>query len=408
MFILVVAVCFVGCSTSNEKKAQELIKQQIEFALHDFGSYENVKFGKLDSVYTTVFDDTLFMEYNFQRLTYQRFSNVAMTDSADIHRTTDMRVKYFLNNTELEFNFADSISKYRELENARKEQFVPQFAGWSMEHLYRADNVDEKNGLIHQVYVFDNDITEIITIKEYDVFLYHFNVEEKLKDMEEFFLETFVEDPDYWKTIDKWYGGSFEKPDYEKIKINIENKSSNLYYPLLVYKYQEGDSTMTLEEKRHLVYGFVYHESYSPSISVLNPEQIQLILDKENVTAKDWVALVSLLNSWLNTEPFNCRLLYYLSIAHEALNNMPVAEKVVRRMQIVGDALYSTGNGLSQETAIHVFADYHKHDYLLLNNLSMQSQRLVNGGYDVFSLMPNEYEIKELWFYENQLFKSMK
>ena len=203
MFILFVTVFFFGCSESKERKAQQLIQQQMELTLQKSDDYKNVTFGKLDSVYTTLLDDTLFMEYNFQRLTYQRFSNVAMTDETDLNRISDRYVKNFLNTSEDEFNFVDSISKYRELEDSIKKQFIPQFTGWSMEYSFRTNNLDEKNGIIHSVYVFDKDITKITAVEDYEKFMKNSNVDEKLKDMETAFLRTFIDEHIWEETFGK-------------------------------------------------------------------------------------------------------------------------------------------------------------------------------------------------------------
>ena len=195
---------------------------------------------------------------------------------------------------------------------------------------------------------------------------------------------------------------SFAKPDYEQIKLNIENNQSGFYYSKLWDRFQQGDSTMTLEEKRHLYYGYVFHKNYSPYISVYDAKQINGILDKETPTEKEWETLVSLLNISLSVEPFNCRYLYYQSIAFDALNKSVDADKNITKIRSIADALTSTGDGLYRETAIHVITIPNEYDYLFLNNLSMKSQALVDGGYDVLYLRPNEDGIEEMWFDVNQ------
>lgn len=194
----------------------------------------------------------------------------------------------------------------------------------------------------------------------------------------------------------------FMKPNYDLIKLNIENKQSNFYYSKLWDRFQHGDSTMTLEEKRHLYYGYVFHKNYSPYGGVDNSKQVNPILDKEKPTQKDWKKLVSLLNTSLKAEPFNFRYLYYQSIAYEYLNKPVNARKNIQKIWTIVDALISTGDGLTKETAIHVIAVSSEYDYLFFNNLSMRSQALMNGGYDVLYLQPNEDGLEEMWFDVNQ------
>ena len=68
---------------------------------------------------------------------------------------------------------------------------------------------------------------------------------------------------------------------------------------------------MTLDEKRHLYYGYVFHKDYSPYASSYDQKQVSEILSKENPTEKEWEKLVSLLNTALSSDPFSCRYLFY-------------------------------------------------------------------------------------------------
>ena len=210
----------------------------------------------------------------------------------------------------------------------------------------------------------------------------------------------FIDDSISWED-------NFVKPDYDRIKQNIEDKQSNFYYAKLWDKYQMGDVSMTLEEKQHLYYGYVFNDKYSPYASANNTEKIYAILNKQNPSDKEWENLVSLLNTALIVEPFCCRYLYYQTIAYNNLNKPFEANRIFAKIQIIEDALISTGDGLSKETAIHVIAVSNEYDYLFLNQLSRQSQALVSGLYDVLYLAPNETGLEEMWFDVSQSFNHL-
>lgn len=57
---------------------------------------------------------------------------------------------------------------------------------------------------------------------------------------------------------------TFKKPNYKRIKRNVKKKSSDLNYVVLYKKFTSLRSKMTLEEKRHLYYGFVFQKKYNP------------------------------------------------------------------------------------------------------------------------------------------------
>jgi hypothetical protein len=191
---------------------------------------------------------------------------------------------------------------------------------------------------------------------------------------------------------------SFIKPDYEQIRLNIEDTRSDLYYPKLWERYQQGDSTMTLEEKRHLLYGYVFQESYSPYAIVDRMEQIYALSNKDNQTKQEWEELVSLLDPALKTQPFNVQFLIFQALAYRGLDRAAEADGNAEKLRIILDALFSTGDGLSKETALHIVAVYQEYNLLLLNNFSIQSQALTEDWYDVLTLRPNRRGIEKLWF----------
>lgn len=215
-------------------------------------------------------------------------------------------------------------------------------------------------------------------------------------DVQQYFIENNIS----WEN-------DFEVPNYEKIKANIEDKKSSFYYPKLWGRFQKGDSTLTLDEKRHLYFGYVFNEKYSPYNSVHDSKQVNEIINKENPSKKELKNLVSLFNTSLGAEPFNIRYLYYQKIAYELLKKPKKAKQNMEKIFSVYDAIYSTGDGLSKETAFHVIAVYSEYDFLFVNDFSIISQALINGGYDVLYLKSNEEGIEELWFEINQPLKHL-
>ena len=200
----------------------------------------------------------------------------------------------------------------------------------------------------------------------------------------------------------------FLKPDYEQIRSTIEDSQSIFYYSKLWDRFHEGDSTMTLDELRHLYYGYTFNPNYSPYSSAYDAEQANAILNKKKPTKKEWKKLISLLDISLAAEPFNCRYLYYQSIAYNALKRQEEADKNLRKIQLITDALISSGDGLSKESAIHVIAVSSEYDYLFVNNFSAKSQSLIYGSYDVLYLNSNEAGLEELWFDISQPFGRLK
>lgn len=77
---------------------------------------------------------------------------------------------------------------------------------------------------------------------------------------------------------------TFNPPQYDSVAENIQKKESNCYYPVLWARYQQGDSTLTLEEKRHLYYGYVFDKKFSPYNPGGDTKKAYAILEKERKT----------------------------------------------------------------------------------------------------------------------------
>ena len=209
---------------------------------------------------------------------------------------------------------------------------------------------------------------------------------------------------------------TFIKPDYEEIKSKMEN-NPKLHFSVVWEKYQQGDASMTLEEKRQVYYGYVFTKDYSPYAGTNISTEMKAIIGKEKPDRKDWEALIALLNNALTKDPFHCRYLYWLNVAYTALGKREEAHRTLNKIRCILDALTSTGDGLSKETAIHVIAVSQEYDFLFLNGLTMHTQLFIDGGYDVLqvvssegneedmTLMGNEDNLNELWFDVNQAMK---
>ncbi len=161
LFAAIACAAFVGCS-NPEKHAQKLVKQQLKETLHDWNSYESVKFGSLDSVYTTVLENP---EYKTMSDEFVELVNEMRSAMDDYKRYKDMgylfaseRKAAFDKMTECN-NICEPLKfKMDSIENI----FVPEFKGWSIDHSFRANNLAGHKGIHHERYYFDKEITQIV------------------------------------------------------------------------------------------------------------------------------------------------------------------------------------------------------------------------------------------------------
>lgn len=191
---------------------------------------------------------------------------------------------------------------------------------------------------------------------------------------------------------------SIKKPDYDQIKKNISEKNSNLYYPKLLAKFNSSDTTMTLDEKRHLYYGFIHQKKYSPYTRSDYTDSLRIALKKKNYKTKDLKNIVKYSDSLLKDNPFSLKIINYKLYAEKQMKDSINHLKDYTKMRIITDAMFSSGDGHSKETAFFVISP--THEYSLLNLLGYKfggKQNLIDH-YDYLTLAANEYDVKGLYF----------
>jgi len=155
-------VILIACnSPSREEKAKRLIKDHLFKTLHDYKSYESVEFGKMDSLFTYIEDDSLYKYYikeGYRFLDEVKDANSNLKIYAGLS-TLRYRFDYY---KAIAAEYNDSVSQYIRLAEKVKSNFTPLFIGWKMSHTYRAKSLNGNKGIHHYAYKFDKEISKII------------------------------------------------------------------------------------------------------------------------------------------------------------------------------------------------------------------------------------------------------
>lgn len=158
----VMALLVLGCSPSNEKKAQKLIGEKLKETLHDYSSYENVSFGTLDTVFSTPLDDSV---YFYAKAKLGAFTELLDAEMKDVDMYRGMESSYYFNKyrTALERakRYLDSAQVYQPIVDSIEKSYKPIHKGWSMKHTFRSNNAMGNKTIGHYLYTFDIDITKI-------------------------------------------------------------------------------------------------------------------------------------------------------------------------------------------------------------------------------------------------------
>lgn len=197
-----------------------------------------------------------------------------------------------------------------------------------------------------------------------------------------------------------------EKPDFDKIKKEISDNNSKFYYKDITKRYADNDTTLSVEDYRYLYYGHSFQKEYSaygrPSVN----EELKKARD-----AADDAKQIELHKKALEQFPFNLRNLYRLAGLLDKKGDSAQGAIYHKKLLGVVKAIMSTGDGLSDSTAMYVISTEHEYDLIFLFGFEFASQALLytkDGPLDKMQLKNNDEKIEYLYFNVDRLFASMK
>ena len=192
----------------------------------------------------------------------------------------------------------------------------------------------------------------------------------------------------------------FNAPNYSQIEANIKEQSSSYYYPNLLKKYFDANSEMTLEEARHLYYGYVFQTNYVPSDTSSYNNKLSIILSRGSFTPSDYAEILEYSNALLLQDPFNLRALNAKLLVLAQQNDTEEYKKVAQQRKIVQDAIVSTGDGMSDDTPFYVIKVAHEYDILPFLGYTYGGEDKIIRGKKVnyLTLGQNRFGVDRVYF----------
>lgn len=189
-----------------------------------------------------------------------------------------------------------------------------------------------------------------------------------------------------------------KKPNYKQIEKEISDKQSIYFYPSLFKRYLVADSTMTLNEKRNVYYGYTFQNDYSPYAHSSYYDSLKLVLKKKQPNNDELSMIINFSDSILAKNPFDLRALNYQLYAYESLQKQEEFNKKIVQMRIIVDALLSSGDGLKKKTAYYVIFTSHEYDLLYILGLEFGGSLSLIEHYDYLKVTQNSKKIEGLYF----------
>ena len=108
-----------------------------------------------------------------------------------------------------------------------------------------------------------------------------------------------------------------KEPNCNRNERLISNKGSQFYYPELMKRYLNSDTSLTLKEKSLLYYGFVFQDEFKNDRNGLYRDSLRIFFAVDSLTNLDAEKIIQFSDSILAVNPFNLRALNYRAYAFD-------------------------------------------------------------------------------------------
>lgn len=188
-------------------------------------------------------------------------------------------------------------------------------------------------------------------------------------------------------------------PNDAEIELLVKDPSSQYYYTALMDRYEEGDTTLTVEDYHYLYYGYVYQDRYDPWATIAaEVEMARLLTANRDDLAKVAGDIVAKGREVMEADPFsmsNINLMAYASnLAGDVLGETVNGDRLFKLAAVIG----MSGDGRKENTPWHVTRFSHVNDFLALRGLEASKRTVVTRDVEYVDLKENSGRIKGYYF----------
>lgn len=198
----------------------------------------------------------------------------------------------------------------------------------------------------------------------------------------------------------------FDKPDYANIEKITKDKAFQSYYPKLYKRYQSFDTTLTERDFYLLYYGYFFQDEYASFHSSPYRDSIDILFKKDKHTDVDKKNAIRYTLADMANQPYNLRNLNMLCELYKSINQFDTAELYFFRIRHLAAVIFSTGDGRTEATAMHVLQV--NDEYSILDMLGFEfagSQSVTQQQCDYLKVLKNEDRVDGFYFDVSQIFK---
>lgn len=177
-----------------------------------------------------------------------------------------------------------------------------------------------------------------------------------------------------------------QRPDMEQIKREVNDRTSEYFYPRLMKQHLANDTTMKVEKYRRLYLGYMLQEDYNPYREHPVPEHISKLYAKtEKFTRQEADSVIKYAQLVLDDNPFDLYQMLALVQAYRVKGKTNLAAIWNNKINYILMAIVSTGTGRDRDNAWWVMSP--QHEYFLLRFLGFvpKSHTFYSPSYEMIT-----------------------
>lgn len=173
-----------------------------------------------------------------------------------------------------------------------------------------------------------------------------------------------------------------EAPDFERIKAEVSDPKSQWYYPRLMQQYERNETVMTLDDYRHLYYGYLFQEDFNPYRHNEAVTRNEALYYKNNHTRAELDSIITYARQAIDDNPFDLNQINFLIYALRERGKVNLANIWQYRLNHLLQAIVSSGTGTDKEHAWYVINPRHEYNIINFQNAVVKDQHYEEPYFD--------------------------
>ena len=191
-----------------------------------------------------------------------------------------------------------------------------------------------------------------------------------------------------------------EKIDMDSVRAHVTDPASPYFYKRLWRKFESNDTNMSMQEYRHLYYGYVFQEDYNPYRMSEFANKIQPLYYKQTHTPAECDTIIKYAELSLADNPFDLNQMKFFIYALKEKKKFARASIWQYRLNHLVEAILSTGTGLKKDNPWVVISPVHEYNIVNFMGLIATDHQELENNIDYIIVKPVDKKTPEGFYFD--------